>query len=48
MGMIAANLLLFMEEEQAFWLMCAIVEDLLPASYYSSTLMGNEGYLLCF
>ncbi|KAF2355674.1 SH3 domain [Trinorchestia longiramus] len=42
MGMIAANLLLFLEEEDAFWLMCTIVEDLLPASYYSSTLMGVQ------
>ncbi|XP_064629601.1 small G protein signaling modulator 3-like isoform X2 [Lineus longissimus] len=41
-GMIAASLLLFMEEEDAFWMMCAIIEDLLPASYYSSTLIGVQ------
>lgn len=40
-GMIAASLLLLCEEEDAFWLMVTIVEDLLPASYYSSTLIGN-------
>lgn len=40
MGLIAASLLLFVEEENAFWIMVAIVEDLLPASYYSSTLLG--------
>lgn len=39
---IAASLLLFMEEEDAFWMMCAIIEDLLPASYYSSTLIGVQ------
>lgn len=40
--MIAASLLLFLEEEEAFWVMCTIVEDLLPASYYSSTLLGKN------
>lgn len=40
--MIAASLLLFIEEEDAFWLMATIVEDLLPASYYSSTLIGIQ------
>ncbi|KAG5896006.1 hypothetical protein JTB14_007571 [Gonioctena quinquepunctata] len=42
MGMIVASLLLFMEEENAFWIMVTIVEDLLPASYYSSTLLGIQ------
>lgn len=41
MGLIASSLLLFVEEENAFWIMVAIVEDLLPASYYSSTLLGK-------
>ena len=31
-----------MEEEDTFWLMCAIIEDLLPASYFSSTLLGIQ------
>lgn len=39
-GMIAGSLLLLMEEEDAFWMMCTIVEDILPASYYSPTLIG--------
>ena len=39
-GMIVAHLLLFMEEEDAFWMMCAIVEDLIPAAYFSSNLLG--------
>ncbi|XP_052825542.1 small G protein signaling modulator 3 homolog isoform X2 [Octopus bimaculoides] len=41
-GMIAASLLLFMEEEDTFWMLCSIIEDLLPASYYSSTLIGIQ------
>ncbi|KAL4239332.1 Small G protein signaling modulator 3 [Mactra antiquata] len=41
-GVIAASLLLFVEEEDTFWMMCAIIEDLLPASYYSSTLLGIQ------
>lgn len=41
-GVIVASLLLLMEEENAFWLMTAIIEDLLPASYYSSTLIGVQ------
>lgn len=41
-GTIAASLLLLLEEEDAFWMMATIVEDLLPASYYSSTLLGNK------
>lgn len=40
--MIAALLLLLIEEEDAFWLMATIVEDILPASYYSSTLIGIQ------
>jgi hypothetical protein len=42
MGTIVASLLLFVEEEDAFWLMCAIIEDILPASYYSHTLIGVQ------
>ncbi|KAF0302191.1 Small G protein signaling modulator 3 [Amphibalanus amphitrite] len=42
MGMIVANLLLFMDEEEAFWLTATVIEDLLPASYYSSTLLGIQ------
>lgn len=45
-GVIAAILLLLLEEEDAFWLLCAIVEDLLPASYYTPSLIGNSGSAL--
>ncbi|KAM8930676.1 small G protein signaling modulator 3 [Pelodytes ibericus] len=41
-GMVAACLLLFLEEEDAFWMMNAIVEDLVPASYFSNTLLGLQ------
>ena len=39
-GVIAAVFLLLLEEEDAFWLLCAIVEDLLPGSYYTPSLIG--------
>ena len=42
MGTIVASLLLFLEEEDTFWLMCSILEDLLPASYYSHSLIGVQ------
>ncbi|CAL1686059.1 unnamed protein product [Lasius platythorax] len=41
-GTMAASLLLLLEEDDAFWMMATIVEDLLPASYYSSTLLGIQ------
>lgn len=41
-GVIVASLLLLLEEEDCFWMMATIVEDLLPASYYSSTLLGIQ------
>ena len=31
-----------MEEEDAFWMLCTVIEDLLPASYFSSTLIGVQ------
>ncbi len=42
MGMIVATYLLLMEEEDAFWMMVATVEDLLPSSYYSPSLIGVQ------
>ncbi|XP_021918012.1 small G protein signaling modulator 3 homolog isoform X2 [Zootermopsis nevadensis] len=41
-GMMASSLLLLMEEDDAFWMLSTIVEDILPASYYSSTLLGIQ------
>ncbi len=46
MGMIAGMLLLLLEEEDAFWLMTSVVEDLLPASYFSPTLLGVQAVQL--
>jgi hypothetical protein len=42
MGTVGASLLLFMEEEDTFWMMSAIIEDILPSSYYSHTLLGVQ------
>ncbi|CAF1309958.1 unnamed protein product [Adineta steineri] len=42
MGMICASLLLLFEEEDTFWMMCTIVEDLLPGQYYSVSLYGAQ------
>ncbi|XP_066590271.1 small G protein signaling modulator 3 homolog [Prorops nasuta] len=41
-GTMAASFLLLLEEEDTFWMMATIVEDLLPASYYSATLLGVQ------
>ncbi|XP_041474245.1 small G protein signaling modulator 3 homolog isoform X4 [Lytechinus variegatus] len=41
-GVIVASLLLFMDEEDAFWIMCSVVEDLVPPSYFSHTLLGVQ------
>ncbi|TRY65366.1 hypothetical protein DNTS_013771, partial [Danionella cerebrum] len=41
-GMVVSSLLLFLEEEDALWMMCALIEDLLPPSYFSSTLLGVQ------
>ena len=40
MGMIVATLLLTCREEDTYWMMSSIIEDLLPPSYYSSHLWG--------
>ncbi|CUT99243.1 small g protein signaling modulator 3 [Echinococcus multilocularis] len=43
LGVIAANLLLLLEEETAFWMMCAIVDEVLPSSYFSAdSLLGVQ------
>ncbi|CAF1433369.1 unnamed protein product, partial [Rotaria sordida] len=42
MGVICATILLLFEEEDAFWMMCSIVEDLLPGQYYSVSLYGVQ------
>lgn len=39
---VVSCLLLFLEEEDALWMMCALIEDLLPPAYFSSTLLGVQ------
>lgn len=49
MGVIVGYLLLFMEEEDAFWTMISIMEDLIPATYYTANIPGklsNDGFFL--
>lgn len=40
MGVIAASLLLVCTEEDTFWMMCSLTEDILPPNYYSHSLLG--------
>ncbi|RCN53584.1 TBC domain protein [Ancylostoma caninum] len=42
MGIIVAMLLLFCSEETTFWMMTALIEDILPPNYYSQTLLGVQ------
>ena len=40
MNFIAALFLLFMDEEEAFWLLRVMIEDVLPSDYYTNTMIG--------
>jgi len=40
MNFLAAFLLLFYPEEEAFWMLAAICEKFLPADYYSASMLG--------
>ena len=40
MNFVAGSLLIFMEEENAFWTFAAIIEDILPKDYYTLNLLG--------
>ncbi|CAD6190513.1 unnamed protein product [Caenorhabditis auriculariae] len=42
MGVIVASLLLYCSEETTFWMMTALIEDILPPNYYSQTLLGLQ------
>ena len=44
--MIVAIFLLLMEEEDAFWMMTAVIEEILPPSYYSPRLFKSVLYNL--
>ncbi len=43
MNMIAALMLLFVDEEAAFWGLIAIVEHLLPKQYFTQSMLGEWG-----
>jgi hypothetical protein len=42
MNFIAGMLLLFMQEEAAFWMLLITVEDLLPVDYYTKSMIGTH------
>ena len=42
MNFLAAVLLLQLSEEQAFWVLAALIEDILPPDYYSVSMLGSR------
>ncbi|ELR14392.1 TBC domain containing protein [Acanthamoeba castellanii str. Neff] len=48
MNFICALLLLFMEEEDAFWMLMTLIEYLLPSDFYGSTMEGIIIYTQVF
>eukprot|EP00931_Biecheleriopsis_adriatica_P047113 TRINITY_DN27136_c0_g1_i1.p1 TRINITY_DN27136_c0_g1~~TRINITY_DN27136_c0_g1_i1.p1 ORF type:complete len:424 (+),score=105.06 TRINITY_DN27136_c0_g1_i1:77-1348(+) len=40
MNFIVATLLLHCDEESSFWILCSLVEDILPAGYFTSKMTG--------
>lgn len=42
MNMIAATGLLFLDEEDTFWMMVAVIEQILPDGYYSTAMVGSQ------
>ena len=40
MSMVAAGLLLHLDEEQAYWMLCALIENILHPDYYSAGMLG--------
>jgi TBC1 domain family member 2B len=47
MNRLAAILLLFMKEEDAFWGLVAIIESLMPPKYYDRTLIAAHADQVC-
>lgn len=37
----AATFLLYMTEEEAFWLLCTVAEEIVP-EYYNKSLLGSQ------
>jgi len=42
MNLLVAFLLLVMEEEPAFWVFVAIMEDIMPPDYYTPSLLASQ------
>uniref|UniRef100_A0AC34QSP7 RUN and TBC1 domain-containing protein 3 n=1 Tax=Panagrolaimus sp. JU765 TaxID=591449 RepID=A0AC34QSP7_9BILA len=42
MGVVAAILMLVCGEESTFWIMCSLIEDILPPNFYSHNLLGLQ------
>jgi hypothetical protein len=42
LNFLASLLLTVVEEEEAFWLVCLLVEDILPPGFYSRELHGSK------
>lgn len=42
MNMIAATGLLFLEEEDTFWMLVAVIEQILPDGYFSTSMIGSQ------
>lgn len=45
MNFIAKTLLLYNQEEPTFWLLCSLIENMLPSDYYTQTMSGLRGDL---
>lgn len=48
MNFIAGIMLLFLQEDQVFWLLTVLLEEILPADYYAKDLSGCNVDLRCF
>lgn len=42
MNRLAAIILLFLSEEEAFWCLVAIIDFIMPAEYYSKTMLAAQ------
>jgi len=42
MNFVGAVLLVYLSEEQAFWVLCSVIEDIAPPDYYSKSMIGSR------